>query len=448
MKDSLENAVSSFLQQHYDPTRPVLLALSGGPDSLSLLHLLLRYRKKNPLQLGVAHVDHHWRPESSGEAEVLRMVLERLKVPFHLKEIDPKKMEGNLEAACRQERLKFFHELCEKYKYQSVFLGHHADDQAETVLKRVLEGANLPYLAGLQPVNDVEGVTVWRPLLQVSRASIVKWLKDNHLDAFTDPTNLDPKYLRGRFRTQIIPDLAKNFGKEVSSSLCHLAEEAQELRNHLKDELKKYLMQIQRGAMGSLLDLSEECPSSPFAIKFLLRELCRESGYTLNRDLTDTAFALFHEGKADRQLATKDFTLHIDRRRLFIMKNVEISLPSKQPLPIGQSQYGDWRITTTSVENYSSATCNWIDVWKGKVEVTVPDLEYAVGPPVLSAPYPNQSAPLSKWWTNEKVPAFLRQSIPVLWSEERICHEFLTGRKSSKDGSGCIRIQLEYLPKI
>src|SRR6476620_6970567 len=147
---SLEHIVLSFLKRYGDLNRPMLLALSGGPDSLSLLHLLLNCQKKLQFTFGIAHIDHRWRSESKEEAESLRQLAETHQISFHLKVLDPSSFQGNLEENCRQKRLEFFRQLCHEYRYQAVLLGHHANDQAETVLKRLLEGSGWNGLAAMQ----------------------------------------------------------------------------------------------------------------------------------------------------------------------------------------------------------------------------------------------------------------------------------------------------------
>jgi tRNA(Ile)-lysidine synthase len=218
----MENLLSDFLECNYIPGKPILLALSGGPDSLALFHLLVDCQKKMPLQLGVAHIDHGWRPESPREAEQLKHLVEHYHLPFHLKKLDPSRLKGNLEDASRRERLAFYRHLCSEYGYQAVLLGHQRDDQAETVLKRILEGASLPFLAGLEERTYLDGLMLWRPLLRISKRQIVYWLQERGIKAFEDSTNLDPKFLRGRFRSVIVPQLSKDFGKQVEGNLWKL----------------------------------------------------------------------------------------------------------------------------------------------------------------------------------------------------------------------------------
>src|SRR5258708_5164832 len=130
--------IRSFFITHNLTEKPLLLALSGGPDSMALFYQLLDLN--HPFQ--VAHVDHGWRAESSQEGAILEELCREKKIALHLRKL---KLEGaNLEDLSRKARLLFFQEVCSKEKLEGVLLAHHADDQAETVLKRVLEGASLP----------------------------------------------------------------------------------------------------------------------------------------------------------------------------------------------------------------------------------------------------------------------------------------------------------------
>lgn len=168
--------LSKFLIQHRKTNKPLLLALSGGPDSLALFHLLLEVSKEHSIPFAIAHVDHGWRPESGTEAEILKELAQKHDLGFHLKKLDPKSLEGNLEDACRSERLQFFKELCQAHEYEAVLMGHHADDAAETVLKRLFEGSSLKAVAGLQEVSCYDDLQIWRPLLK--KTKIDPYFKD------------------------------------------------------------------------------------------------------------------------------------------------------------------------------------------------------------------------------------------------------------------------------
>jgi tRNA(Ile)-lysidine synthase len=430
---SLEKIVFDFLNDVYDCRRPLLLGFSGGPDSLTLLHLLLKYRESYPLTLGLAHVDHRWREESSKEATRLAKMAEMLSLPFHLKTLDPETHKrncgGNREAACRRERLKFFAELTQEFGYQAVLLAHHADDQAETVLKRILEGANLPCLYGLRKHAAIQGLQLWRPLLGVAKDVIRSWLDKHFLIALEDRTNLDPKFLRGKFRTSIIPQLARDFGKEIRENLCRLGSEANELRDYLDNKVQPYIKKIVRGNLGLFLDLNSDCPDSLLELKHLIRKCCENEDVILSREMTQTAAIFIQTGVADKQLILGKQRMYIDRKRLFLMEKEFPLLPAEAcELKKGSFIYGNWQVHVMETDQPQDDACsNWKSFWYEGGEIVLPANQYVLVPPQLTAD-PQKRASLYKKWTNNKVPAFIRLGVPVIGKENTIVHEFLTGR--------------------
>lgn len=410
MTVNLEALVQTFLAQHMKSNDPLLLALSGGPDSMSLLHLLMQMK----VNFGIAHVDHGWRAESATEADALQSFAKENALPFHLRKLDPSKLKGNLEAACRRERLDFFEKLCREHGYQAVMLGHHADDQAETVLKKVLEGVSLPHLSALQSSVKVNGLTLWRPLLSVTKVTITRWLEERDIAAFEDKTNRDPRFLRGKFRTSIIPQLTEEFGKEITSSLCRLAEEAASLRSFLDERVEPFLAKAETGCMGVLLDLSSERPDSLFELNYLIRKLCEMEGFVLSRQMFDAAASFVWDKASDKRLVMGKHEMILDRGRIFILKQ-------------GNWDSRSWKITVEKSHEQKWRCSGWKEVWKGTAEVILPEGDYQLQPPTMNILFPGQS-PISKWWTNGKVPAFLRQRVPLLCQGDEVVCEFLTGK--------------------
>ena len=217
----METIVQVFLDRHWDRYRPLLVAYSGGPDSKALLYAALQTK----VPLHVAHVDHGWREESAQEAASLQREVEGLGLAFHSIRLSSKMTEDE----ARKSRLAYFCQLIEQFGFQAVLLGHQANDLAETVLKRVFEGAHLTSLKAIQPCALVFGIPLWRPLLTVCRSEIEKWLESRSLRALKDPANADPKYQRARMRTTLLPFLNEQFGKEIFSNLCQLSARSQEL---------------------------------------------------------------------------------------------------------------------------------------------------------------------------------------------------------------------------
>ena len=147
----MQKEVIDFFEKYIDTSRPVLLGLSGGADSMCLFHLLLQWNK---VQVHIVHIDHGWRKESLSESKILEALAGKHKLEFFQKRLDPIRYKGNLENESRKERYAFFSKVAEETNAQGILLGHHADDVQETVLKRVLEGAKLTSLATMKTKLD------------------------------------------------------------------------------------------------------------------------------------------------------------------------------------------------------------------------------------------------------------------------------------------------------
>lgn len=284
----MEEEILKFFYQR-EIKGPLLLGLSGGPDSTLLFHLLVR----SGLSFHAAHINHFWRPESSKEASLLEVLCKSYGVPFHLHELSIDSMERNLEDLCREARLAFFRKICLSHHLQGVVLGHHADDQAETVLKRVFEGANLAKLKGLAPITNIEKITLFRPLLNIRKDQIIKWLENNKLSFFVDSTNEDARFLRGRMRTELLPLLSEHFGKQVSPSLCRLGESALELHEFLEEVLKPYREHMKHLGDGSrALDFNPMLPQTSFLWKAVVRDFFDHQRVSLSSSVVQTI--VFH----------------------------------------------------------------------------------------------------------------------------------------------------------
>jgi tRNA(Ile)-lysidine synthase len=155
----------------------ILIGLSGGPDSVALLQALLTLKKEYSLDIHIAHLNHKFRgDESAGDQRFCEAIAERLRLDITCEEIDvPKiaKEKGiSSEEAGRFERYDFFRRIARKKNIKKVAAAHNKDDQAETVLMRAIRGSGMLGLGGMQPLKDMEGVTIIRPLIEVSRREI------------------------------------------------------------------------------------------------------------------------------------------------------------------------------------------------------------------------------------------------------------------------------------
>lgn len=434
MNNPLLKTIQTFIKIHCFSESPVLLAFSGGPDSLALMHLLFEYRRDNPsFSFALAHVDHGWRPESAQEVKIIEEMAKKFQLVVHFKKLNPQGLQGNLEAACREERLQFFADLCIRHGYQGVMLGHHADDLAETVFKRVLEGVTLPYLCGMRAEIEMWGMKVWRPLLTVKKKELVDWLSSRGLQGFDDVTNSDPKFMRARLRTRILPELSKDFGKEVASALCQVSRESGELRDYMNDQIAHFLDKIEFGIMGGMLDLGgcEDFPQSLFEIKYLVRRFCELNEFLISRHALDDAAEMLMQRVANKSIEMGKKALYVDRRRLFIPNSQFEPLP-KTSLVIqeGEVVFGRWRVSMIKLDNTSKRDdcSDWRKLWKDKGEIVLPIGEYEITVPDIKQLYV-QKISLGDWWSKYKVPTFLRMHVPVITRGSVVCHEFLTGKR-------------------
>ncbi|KAF0220209.1 MAG: tRNA(Ile)-lysidine [Geobacteraceae bacterium] len=209
----------------FAPGDTVVVAVSGGADSVALLDILATLKDLR-LRLVVAHLNHRLRgEESDGDEAFVRRLAERYGVPLEVKAVDVKELSRqrrlSLEEAGRVARYAFFDEVATTYRADSVALAHHADDQAETILMRLLRGAAATGLCGMWPKSR-NGRYV-RPLLGVTKEHIEGYLRRSGLSCRVDSTNTDTNFLRNRVRHELIPYLA-SYNPAVTERLVATAE--------------------------------------------------------------------------------------------------------------------------------------------------------------------------------------------------------------------------------
>lgn len=209
------------------PGRKVVVAVSGGPDSLCLLHILAQLRDELEIALHVAHLDHMIRgEEAAAEAQFVAGIAHRWAIPATIEAVDVAGMaqanHTNLHAAARAARYRFLARVARAVNAQAVAVAHHANDQAETVLMHLLRGAGAAGLRGMQPVTPWEewahaeetkaeggGAALIRPLLTVTREAIERYCAAHGLQPRYDPSNQDPRHTRNRIRHELMPLLTE-----------------------------------------------------------------------------------------------------------------------------------------------------------------------------------------------------------------------------------------------
>lgn len=215
-----------MLEHHMiQPEELVLVGVSGGVDSLALLHCLHVLRHEFNCSLHVAHLDHGIRPDSAADAEFVRKQADQLNLPVSVERIDvPQLMRHNklsAETAARNARYHFYESLSDRIGATKIALGHHRGDQAETVLMHLLRGAGSTGLKGMLPVRDGKFI---RPLLNFSRAEIEAFVTELALQPRKDSTNRESNCLRNRIRLELIPLLEQSYNPNLQNTLNQTAE--------------------------------------------------------------------------------------------------------------------------------------------------------------------------------------------------------------------------------
>ncbi|MGA3043205.1 MAG: tRNA lysidine(34) synthetase TilS [Bryobacteraceae bacterium] len=210
----------------FQPGQRVGVAVSGGADSVCLLHVLRELAPRWNLRLVVLHLDHKLRGEESRQdAAFVRRLAAKLDLPFGLQETDVgalcRETGENLEQAARAVRLEFFQRERQAGTIDRVATGHTRSDQAETVLFRFLRGAGTAGLAGIRPVTDA-GIV--RPLIESDRAGIERYLRERGIAWRTDSTNASTAFARNRIRHELLPQLTLDWNPAMTETLAHTAD--------------------------------------------------------------------------------------------------------------------------------------------------------------------------------------------------------------------------------
>ena len=210
----------------FAPGDAVLVAVSGGADSVALVHLLHALADEYSLNLAVAHLNHGLREaESDRDAEFVAALAGRFTMPLFLEKKDvpafQRKWRLSPEEAARRVRYEFFDTVAAQNRYDKIALGHHADDSAELILMNLLRGSGPLGLSGIPPVRNDRYV---RPLIGLKRSEIMDYTTQRKIAFLTDSSNADPAYRRNKIRHHLIPELRKSYNPAIVDSLNRLGD--------------------------------------------------------------------------------------------------------------------------------------------------------------------------------------------------------------------------------
>lgn len=254
----------------------VLIALSGGPDSVAMVHILYSLQNKLGFSCYAAHVNHCLRGEEADKDEVYASELcQRLNIPFYSKRIDIKALAKERgishEMAGREARYEFFNNLRVKLNLDKIALAHNANDQAETILMRIMRGTGLEGLGGIQAVR--EGGII-RPILSITREEIEEYCSTNSLEPRVDKTNLQEIYTRNKIRLKLIPYMRENFNEEIISALWRLGEIVEADNEYIRGEVEKKYKELSREEGGRVFLSPETFKLHISLLRRLIKKAC------------------------------------------------------------------------------------------------------------------------------------------------------------------------------
>lgn len=323
---------------YFNHHKKILVAVSGGADSMSLLHFLYNHQKALDIQLGIAHVNHKQRQESEYEEDYLRHWAKEHKVPFHYSAFSGKFSEN----AARTFRYEFFRRVMKDYGYTALVTAHHADDQAETIFMRLLRGSRLRHLTGISAIRPFGTGQIIRPFLHLTKAQLPETFH------FEDKSNTSLDYLRNRIRLSYLPTLSKENPK-FKEHLCLLSEEVGLMEQAL-EELTKDI---------TITDLSVFQQQSD-AVQLLLLQNYLDSfpELQLSKGQFNQLLSYLRK-KASRKVPLKNGYELVKTQTDFLIRQEEsLSLSSPRHLKLGESiTFEEYTLTFSEFNDNSNVDC-------------------------------------------------------------------------------------------
>jgi tRNA(Ile)-lysidine synthetase-like protein len=272
---------------YWEPNDRILLAVSGGVDSMVLLHLFQLAAAKDNLKLAVAHIDHQIRPESVEEAKYLKKYCQEYELPFYSRKWEAANKTKNMEARARQFRYHFFDEIMTEKNYSKLVTAHHSDDQAETILMKLTRGSALTNLVGIRSAQVFGNGELLRPLLIFSKEQLTAFAEQEAIRYFEDSSNLSDEYMRNRIRHHVVPILKKenqqflqhitDFGEQIS-----YAEEV--IQSVVIPKYQQWVTKNHNGWHIQLRGLKQEPKSvQVFFIQYLLQQTIVPEGIAISQ---------------------------------------------------------------------------------------------------------------------------------------------------------------------
>ena len=258
--------IDDFFKVNHLPlaAKTLVVAVSGGPDSLALLDLLYQIKEQYHFRLLAAHLDHQLRPDSFEEEKVISAYCQNKSIEL-INEKWPQSLQplGGVEAAARKYRYDFLVKIMRNYQGDYLLTAHHMDDLLENILLKFIRSGNPSEMNSLRAISEMQGMTLLRPLLNVTKADLLEYDKKHHIPYVIDQTNNEDDTLRNKLRHHVIP-LLKKENKKIGQNALRFSKEVSLLTSIVDerfaqfDQPKKFLNVAYRLKTSALKELNSE----------------------------------------------------------------------------------------------------------------------------------------------------------------------------------------------
>lgn len=297
----VKNKFRHVIQNQTDlaPSTTVVLAVSGGVDSMVLLHLMKTLPAHIKPHLVVCHVNHKLRSESDREQDLLETYFLQENLVYETAVWDKEQHpESGIEDAARRFRYTFFREIMIKYNADVLMTGHHQDDQAETVLMRLVRGGHWQRLKGIEFSSNFYGRKLIRPLLTIEKKDLYAYAEKMDIPFAEDATNLENDYTRNRFRNQILP-LMKQENDQATYHIAQTAKEIQKIQKVLQifyDSKREVVLRKNGTTLSRKALLNEQAEIAKFIFSYWLSSFFEKREEEISPETIENIFLWVQEG--------------------------------------------------------------------------------------------------------------------------------------------------------
>lgn len=326
MKSDLRERTKAYIIKHnlFSYGDSILVAVSGGADSICMLDVLVSLKEEFQIKISVAHLNHMLRGEEAYRDEkFVQSICKAYQVPYHVTRIDITKLSADkrcsVEEAGRIARYEFFQQLKAEYNINCIATAHNKNDNVETVLMRLMRGTSIHGLGGIPSKND-SGVI--RPLLHATREEIEEYIRSHNLFYVVDRTNLENSYTRNKIRNQLLPYICEEFNENFIHTSGNNIDDFHDadvfLRNYTRNQFNELVV---REEYGASIEADKMLTMDTFIAKQLIILIVKEvSGVSVTKDIAQKLYDMCSENKNDSFTVHKSLQVHVLYRTMYFVR--------------------------------------------------------------------------------------------------------------------------------